>query len=91
MDVADNNEAVCNNPKARVHFRSFGNSSLNFELLCWVQEPALRDSMIDILLTDIYKHFNRENIETPFSKQDPYIKEMPGSGPGLENNGFRDV
>ena len=45
MDVADNNEAVCKDPKARVRFRSFGNSSLDFELLCWVQEPALRGSV----------------------------------------------
>ena len=80
MDVAETNEMVCKDPEPRVRFRAFGNSSLDFELLCWVQEPSLRGRAIDILLTEIYKRFTRENIEIPFSKQDLYIKEMPRTG-----------
>lgn len=78
MDVAENNEMVCKDPEPRVRFRALGNSSLDFELLCWVQEPSLRGRAIDILLTEVYKCFARENIEIPYSKQDVYIKEMPG-------------
>ncbi len=77
MGVAENNEMACKNPEPRVRFRAFGNSSLDFELLCWIEEPSLRGRAIDILLTEVYKSFTSANIEIPFSKQDLYIKEMP--------------
>jgi small-conductance mechanosensitive channel len=77
MNVAENNEMACKAPEPRVRFRAFGNSSLDFELLCWIEEPSLRGRAIDILLTDVYKQFTSSNIEIPFSKQDLYIKEMP--------------
>lgn len=77
MHIAEDCESVCNMPESRVRFRALGNSSLDFELLCWVEEPSLRGRVIDILLTDIYKCFMRENIEIPYSKQDIYIKELP--------------
>ncbi len=85
MDVAQNNAMACKDPEPRVRFRAFGDSSLNFDLLCWVQEPSLRGRAIDLLLTEVYKRFTRENIEIPFSKQDLYIKEMPESGLKPEN------
>jgi MscS family membrane protein len=77
FDVAVAEEKVCNDPEPRVRFRNFGNSSLDLDLLCWVEEPSMRGQVIDVLLTCIYKEFTRENIEIPYSKQDIYIKEIP--------------
>lgn len=79
MDVAENEAQVCEEPEPRVRFRSFGNSSLDIELLCWVDIPELRGRVLDALNTTIYKRFAEENIEIPYSKHDVYIKEMPGS------------
>ncbi|MEM7561986.1 MAG: mechanosensitive ion channel family protein, partial [Pseudomonadota bacterium] len=77
MSIALNNEAVCAEPEARVRFRQFGASSLDYELLCWIEQPMLRGRVMDALNSDIYKAFIAENIEIPYAKQDLYIKEMP--------------
>lgn len=79
MSVASESDAVCADPEARVRFRTFGASSLDFELLCWVNNPELRGRVLDALNTAIYKRFLKEGIEIPFSKQDLYIKELPGT------------
>lgn len=77
FDIAMEEEKVCHDPEPRVRFRNFGNSSLDLDLLCWVEDPSLRGQVVDILLTTIYKTFNKDNIEIPYSKQDLYIKELP--------------
>ncbi len=77
LDVAAGNDDVVGAPAPRVRFRAFGASSLDFELLCWVNDPRLRGRAIDSLLEQTYKAFNREGIEIPFAKQDIYIKELP--------------
>jgi small-conductance mechanosensitive channel len=77
LDVANANQLVCEEPPARVRFRAFGASSLDFELLCWVDQPAQRGLATHELLGAIYKRLNAENIEIPYSKHDLYIREMP--------------
>jgi len=77
MEIALSHESVCADPEARVRFRHFGASSLDFELLCWIDEPVLRGRVIDALLCRIYQRFIDESIEIPYSKQDLYIKELP--------------
>ena len=79
LEIADANEQVVEDPEARVRFRRFGNSSLDFDLLCWVEQPSLRGLVTHELLSAIYKAFNREGVEIPYSKHDLYIKEVPSS------------
>jgi len=76
--IAVASEQVCETPEARVRFRRFGASSLDFELLCWVEQPSQRGLVVDLLLTEINRRFNEEGLEIPFARQDVYIKEMPG-------------
>jgi small-conductance mechanosensitive channel len=77
MDIATNDAEVCEDPEPRVRFRTFGQSSLDFDLLCWIDQPVLRGRVIDVLNCQVYKRFIEEKIEIPYSKQDLYIKEMP--------------
>lgn len=77
LEVALTEPTVCDEPEPRVRFRSFGASSLDLDLLCWVDNPEQRGRVLDILYTTIYKRFNAEGIEIPYSKQDVFIKEMP--------------
>ncbi len=77
MEVAEAEPGMCEDPEPRVRFRNLGNSSLDFELLGWIDEPSLRGRVIDALLTATYKRFMSEGIEIPYNKQDIYIKEMP--------------
>ncbi len=77
MAIALSNEAVCTDPEPRVRFRMFGASSLDFELLCWIDQPVLRGRVIDALNCQVYKRFIEEKVEIPYSKHDLYIKELP--------------
>jgi small-conductance mechanosensitive channel len=79
MNIALADEDICSDPEPRVRFRAFGASSLDFELLCWIDQPVLRGRMIDNLNCQVYKRFIEEKIEIPYSKHDLYIKEMPKS------------
>lgn len=74
VDVALANPEVCRHPEPRVRFRAFGDSSLDHELLCWVEKPMLRGKMIHLLNTAIYKRFLAENIEIPFPQRDIHIR-----------------
>ena len=41
-EIATASEQVCRYPEPRIRFRQFGASSLDFELLCWVEQPSQR-------------------------------------------------
>jgi len=77
MQVGESNQQVCSVPEPRVRFRKFGASSLDFDLLCWVAQPVLRGLVIDSLNCAVYKAFQQNSIEIPYSKHDIFIKEMP--------------
>lgn len=77
LEVARAEVRVCDSPEPRVRFRTFGASSLDYELLCWISEPELRGRVLHHLNTAVYKAFNREGVEIPYSKHDLYIKELP--------------
>ena len=77
LSVAKGNNSVCSIPAPRVRFRALGGSSLDFELLSWVDQPVMRGRVTDELLTGIYNLLMTEGVEIPYAKQDIYIKEMP--------------
>lgn len=74
VDCAINEKLVCSDPEPRLRFREFGDSSINFELLCWVENPELKGLAIHNLNTDIYNSLNANNIEIPYPKRDVYLK-----------------
>lgn len=75
--VAKNHEQVCKTPEPRVRFRTFGESSLDFELLAWIEHPVLRGQVVHELNYKVYQEFNRAGVQIPFPQRDLYIKEMP--------------
>jgi len=77
MRIALDEPLVTEVPEPRIRFRAFGGSSLDFELLCWIENPELKGRTVDKLNDKVYKQFNANGIEIPFNKQDIYIKEMP--------------
>ena len=81
FDVACGHREVCSLPEHRVRFRVFGASSLDFELLCWISDPQSRGRIVDELNTLIYKAFQENNVEIPYSKQDIYIRSIPVDKP----------
>lgn len=61
-------------PSARVRFRRFGDSGLEFELLTWVSEPVYRGRTLDALNSKVYRAFADAGIEIPYPKLDLYLK-----------------
>lgn len=81
--IGDKHAKTLNHPEPRVRMRAFGESSLDFELLCWIDHPQDRGLITHELLMQIYRDFEQAGIEIPYSKHDVYIKEMPKT-PGTE-------
>jgi MscS family membrane protein len=79
LKIAAEHPEVSNNPDPRARLRAFGGSSLDFNLMCWIDKPQDRGRISHELHMAIYKLFNQEGVEIPYSKQDIYIKEFPGS------------
>lgn len=73
LEVAMTNGNVLPEPSPRVRFREFGESSLNFELLCWTKEPALRGLTVHELNSAIYMKFNEAGITIPFPQRDIHL------------------
>lgn len=76
-EVARQHPQVCVTPTPRVRMRGFGDSSLDFELLAWIQEPELKGLVSHELFKLVYDAMNAANIEIPYPKRDLYVKEMP--------------
>ncbi|RLD33934.1 MAG: mechanosensitive ion channel family protein [Bacteroidetes bacterium] len=79
LDVAASNNSVASYPEPRVRFRTFGDSSLDLELLCWVNEPSVRGRVIHELNKMVYKEFNKNHIIIPFPQRDVYIQSSNGN------------
>lgn len=65
-------------PAPRVRMRAFGTSSLDFELLAWINHPELRGRIRHELLMNIYRNFNANNISIPFPQTDIHVRSVPG-------------
>jgi small-conductance mechanosensitive channel len=74
LDIATANDNVISDTPPRVRFREFGDSSLRFELLCWIKEPALRGRTLHELNSAIYKAFNASGVTIPFPQRDVHIR-----------------
>ncbi len=77
QEVGEAHDKTRSDPAPRVRMRSFGASGLNFELLCWIDNPPDRGRIIHELNMNVYKALAGANIEIPYTKTDLYIKEWP--------------
>lgn len=77
LDIAKSHKNVLKDPAPAVVFNEFGESSLNFELRCWVEDINVHWSTQDDVMYEIDKRFKENNIEIPFPQRDLYIKSMP--------------
>ena len=80
LEIANGHPKVQPTPEARARFRTFGESSLDFELLCWIARPADRGLVVHELNCAIYKGFSENGITIPFPQRDVYIREMRADG-----------
>jgi MscS family membrane protein len=77
--VAREHDAVCRDPEPRVRMRGFGDSSLDFELLCWVDHPSERGFVTHELFMLIYRALGEAGIEIPFPQRDLWVRRLPAA------------
>ena len=73
--IARDHDSVCRDPDPRVRMRGFGDSSLDFELLCWVDHPVERGRVTHELYMKIYKELGKADIEIPFPQRDIWVRD----------------
>ncbi len=79
LEIANGHNEICENPEPRVRLRGFGDSSLDYELLSWVEKPVFRGRVIHELNRGVYKAFAAENIEIPFPQRDIRVIDSQNS------------
>jgi MscS family membrane protein len=67
LKIAKENRLVLSEPAPRVRFRGFGDTSFDFELLCWIAKPKDKGRVLHQLNTAAVKEFNQSgiNLVTP--------------------------
>jgi small-conductance mechanosensitive channel len=70
VGIAEAESLVLDSPKPRMRFRRFGDSALEYELLCWVASPTRRARATHELNRTIYQRLTEQGIEIPYPKRD---------------------
>ena len=84
LNVADENAKVLKDPKPKIWFREFGDSSLNFLLLCWIPNAAEKFNIISEINYAVDKKFRENGVEIPFPQRDIHIRSS-GTIESLKN------
>ena len=74
MQVAQKHPQVLNEPAPQAFFMGFGESSLDFELKFWLDDPLLNLSITSELGCLIQEIFDKNGIEIPYPQQDLHIR-----------------
>ncbi len=87
-------EALCQSqpeikrhPKPTAFLSDFGDSSVNFNLAIWINNPIRIASITSNINRAIWKAFAENNIEIPYPQQDIHLH---GNGPDQEGEGVAD-
>lgn len=77
-DAAKKVERVLKRPKTVIQLLEFGDSSINFRIQFWINDP--QKGVLNVksdLLIEIWNEFKANNIEIPFPQRDLHIKNFP--------------
>lgn len=75
LGVAADNADIVRAPAPRVRVRAFADSSINFDLMVWVNDPRDRGLQTHLFLKKIYTVFNDNNISIPFPQMDVHLEK----------------
>jgi potassium-dependent mechanosensitive channel len=84
LQVAQEHPLVADTPAPQVVFIRFGDSSLDFELLVWTNDPAKELPLKSELYFQIFDIFKEKQIEIPFPQRDLHVylnKQSPKISP----------
>jgi small-conductance mechanosensitive channel len=77
MEAVNETESIEKNEKNEVWFVNYGESSLDFLALCWVDiGSGLNSAVVKTeLLERIWFKFKENNVEIPFPQRDVWIRQ----------------
>lgn len=73
LSVAKQSEFVTSDPVPFVRLTGFGDSAINFSLLCWIYRPEFRGRATAQLNLAIYEEFQKRNIIMPFPQREVHV------------------
>jgi small-conductance mechanosensitive channel len=85
LSVANENREVLKEPVPEVHFLSFGDSALNFELLAWTGNAVRQFALRSDLNFAIDAAFRKSGVEIPFPQRDLNLKATPAAAELLQS------
>ena len=74
IQAANEHNQVLDTPEPEVWFNEFGDSSLNFELVCWIPNSTIKPAIVNELNRAIDKLFRENKVEIPFPQRDLHIR-----------------
>lgn len=74
LEIVDQHPEVLNDPAPLVYLINFGESSLDFEMTVWLENPIIGKRVISELACQIWKTFDEKNIEIPYPQRDLHIR-----------------
>ncbi len=84
-EIGQAHPEVLKEPPPSAMFRGFGDSALNFELRCFLDDVERTIGVTSDLCVAIDDAFREQGIEIPFPQQDVYVKQL-GSSSGAEDD-----
>ncbi|MDA3933918.1 MAG: mechanosensitive ion channel [Gammaproteobacteria bacterium] len=75
--VAKSSATIVQDPEPRARMRAFGDSSLNFELMCWIERPENRGLISHQLYMAVNDAFQAHGISIPFPQRDVHVYPTP--------------
>ena len=73
LAAAHHHPDVLQDPRPEVHFRAFGASALEFELLVWMRDPSRQWMLISDLNYRIEAQLRHHGVAVPFPQQDVHL------------------
>jgi len=74
LEIIYQHSEVLNDPAPLVYLINFGESSLDFEITVWLENPIGGKRIISELACQIWKTFADKNIEIPYPQRDLHIR-----------------
>ncbi|WP_051287097.1 mechanosensitive ion channel family protein [Algoriphagus mannitolivorans] len=70
-------DSIMKYPEPKVYMQAFGDSSVDFRVLFWVDTMDIHLEMRNEVMMSIFDSFHENGIEIPFPKRDIYLKNLP--------------
>ncbi|MFM7383194.1 MAG: mechanosensitive ion channel family protein [Microcystaceae cyanobacterium] len=74
LDIAQHHPNILQMPSPQVFFIGFGESSLNFELKFWLDNPLIQKRVTSQLGCTIWQVFQEKGIEIPYPQRDVHLR-----------------